>query len=113
MNREIQRIHQLLLAQHSALAAKLGEEQDPDKAGAILAEMRETLHRIDLVQGLLFRETSQALQRKVEKIQQASDALTRSLGSIRNIGEFIKSVTTFLRYVDEAIDLAKTLAPIP
>ena len=109
MNQTLQQIHSMLLAQHNALAQLLDSETDPDKARAILMEMQEILHRIDLVQNLLFTESSKQLDKTLHGIQQANDALTQSLDSIDDISSFLSASTKFLAAVDQAIDLAKTL----
>jgi len=110
MNQTLQEIHDLLLAQHAALTNLLGSETDPDKAKTILMEMQEILHRIDLVQSLLFRQASERLDKTLAGIQKANGALTRSLASIDDLTAFISAASKFLTAVDQAIDIAKTLA---
>ena len=110
MNQTLQQIHDLLLAQHTALSNLLDAQTDPDKAKAILMEMQEVLHRIDLVQNLLFRQSSKELDKTMAGIQKANDALTQSLEDISNIVSFLSATTNFLTSVDQAIDIAKTLA---
>jgi hypothetical protein len=110
MNPTLKDIHDLLLAQHAALAAHLDSETDPDKAKAIVMEMQEILHRVDLVQNLLFRKASEQLDKAMAGIEKANDALTRSLTSIADLTTLVSSVAKFLTAVDQAIDIAKTLA---
>jgi hypothetical protein len=54
---------------HAALSIKLGQETDVDKAQAIVVEMKEVLHRVDLVQKLQFRQTSTQLERAVANVK--------------------------------------------
>ncbi|HUJ09856.1 MAG TPA: hypothetical protein VL171_07500 [Verrucomicrobiae bacterium] len=110
MNLTLKQLHDLLLARHNALSDQLGHEADPAKAEAILTEMQELLHRIDLVQGLLFRQSSQKLDDCLARIKKADDALGQATQSIKNAADLVKSMSEFLKAVDEAIDLAKTLA---
>ena len=110
MNNDLQNLHNMLLSQHAALAEMLGDETDPDMAKAILTEMQEVLHRIDLVQNLLFQETSAQLQSAVAQIQHADGALTQALGNVKSVSDLVEATSQFLTYVDTAIDIAKKLA---
>lgn len=110
MNDTMKAIHGMLCAQHNALAKKLEDETDPAKAQAILTEMQEILHRINLIQRLLFIESSKNLDNMLDKITDASAALTEEIRKIGKVVDFVKGVSQFLSYVDKAIDLAKTVA---
>jgi exonuclease VII small subunit len=110
MNPDLQQLHDLLLAQHEALYNKLDDVTDPAAAQAIVTEMSEILHRIDLVQGLLFRQTTSALKKSVQKVEDADSELTEAIKSAQSATDFIKGVSSYLAVVDQAIDLAKTLA---
>ena len=112
MNDTLKQIHEMLLARHNALADALGDQADPAKADAILTEMQEILHRIDLIQGLLFRQSSNALENTLANITRANKELARAIKSVDDVASFIKSVTGFLKFVDQAIDIAKQLAPL-
>lgn len=110
MNKTLQEIHDMLLDQHNVLSKQLGRTVDPDTADKILTEMQEILHRIDIVQRLLFRQTSALLDSTLPKIQAANNDLTKAIQSIGKVADFLTSVSNFLKFVDEAIDIAKTLA---
>ena len=110
MNEDLQHLHDLLLAQHEALYQQLDQAENADTAKAILTEMQEILHRIDLVQGLLFRQSTTALQRSLKKIDEADAKLTDAIASAKAATDFIQGVSSYLTLVDTAIDLAKTLA---
>jgi hypothetical protein len=110
MNPTLQQIHGMLLAQHNALAQALDGTTDPDTAKAILMEMQEILHRIDLVQNLLFTQTSKQLDATLAPITKANDDLTQAVQSINNFGAFLTSTANFLKFVDQAIDIAKMVA---
>ena len=60
MNEDLQKLHDLLIAQHQALFQQL-DVADAATAKTIITEMQEILHRIDVLQGLLFRKTTTAL----------------------------------------------------
>lgn len=112
MNETLQQIHNMLLTQHTALSKELEDVTDPAAAKTILTEMQEILHRIDLVQGLLFRESSQALDKTLDKINEANEELAKAIKSVEDVAGFLKSTSDFLRLVDKAIDIAKTLAVV-
>ena len=100
----------MLLAQHVALAETLGQTTDPDTAKALLMEMQEVLHRINLVQNLLFNEGSESLDAKLPAVYKASNDLSKALKSVDDLTEFLGSAANFLQSVDQAVDLAKMLA---
>ena len=100
----------MLLARHTEMSQTLDGITDPAKAKTIIMEMQETLHRIDLVQNLLFRQSSQQLDATLAGITWANDALEKSIQSIEDIGAFLTATANFLKYADEAIDIAKSLA---
>jgi hypothetical protein len=110
MNKTLQELHDMLLARHTEMSQTLDGITDPAKAKTIIMEMQETLHRIDLVQNLLFRQSSQQLDATLAGITWANDALEKSIQSIEDIGAFLTATANFLKYEDEAIDIAKSLA---
>jgi len=110
MNEDLNNLHELLVAQQEALYKKLDTAADDEAMQAILTEMRELRHRMDVVQGLLFRETTTALQNTLAKVNDADAELTKALKDAGAAAEIVKGVSQFLVVVDKAIDLAKTLA---
>lgn len=112
MNQDLQQLHDTLLAQHQALYKQLDDVTDPQEAKTIITEMQEVLHRIDLAQGLLFRESTTALKNSLQKVDEADAELTSALKSASNAVDIVKGVSKFLAVVDKSIDLAKTLAPL-
>ena len=111
-NPDLQTLHETLGAQHQALYEQLDTVPDANTADAIVTEMQEILHRMNLVQGLLFRATSDALKASLADVAAANGALTQALASAQKAADVIAGVSKFLGYVDKAIDLAKTLAPL-
>ena len=112
MNDDIKKLHETLMAQHQALYEKLDTITDPALAKAIVTELQEILHRVDVLQGLLFKQSSASLVRQVEKVEEADAALADALKSAESAADYITGVSKFLGFVDKAIDLAKTLAPM-
>ena len=110
MNKTLLDLHDMLLARHTDLSQTLDGVTDPATAKAIIMEMQELLHRIDLAQNLLFRQSSQQLEATLPGITKANDALAKSIQSIDDVGAFLTATANFLKYADEAIDIAKSLA---
>ena len=112
MNQDLDNLHELLISQHEALYAKLDTALDGATIQAILTEMRELRHRIDVVQGLLFHETTAALRAGLQKVSDADSDLTKTLKVAATATDIVAGVGKFLGVVDKAIDLAKTLGPL-
>ena len=112
MNDTLKQIHDLLLEQANALSNAIDQTDDTDVAKQLLLEMDEVTHRINIIQSLLFREASDELDTYLNQIKKANQALTKAINSIKSVADIIQKTTTFLTYVDTAIDLAKTLAVI-
>ena len=111
MNEDLLQLHAQLLAQHQALYEMLDEATDAAGARTIVTEMQEILHRIDLVQSLLFRQTTSALQQSLQQVDAADSELTDALDSFNTASDIVAGISKYLAVVDQAIDLAKTLGP--
>ena len=111
-NQSIKQIHDMLVAQVQNLSRVLGETTDPNVAQQIFIEMQEITHRVDLSQNLLFAQGSAALTASLEPIQKANNSLTASIAGIQKAANFVNGAAELLTYVDQALDLAKTLAVI-
>jgi hypothetical protein len=62
------------------------------------------------VQNLLFQADAPQLQTDVKAARDASGQLQTAITSISSVSAIVQSVSKYLGLVDEAIDLAKTLA---
>lgn len=108
-NQDLEQLHDLLFKTNEQLSKSLATISDPALARGVVTEMREVVHRIDLVQSLLFTGASQRISAAVAKVQAADADLAASLRTINNITKLVQAVSGFLTLVDAAIDLAKTL----
>jgi hypothetical protein len=108
-NQDLAQLHDMLFKTNEQLSKSLGTITDPALARGVVTEMREVVHRIDLVQSLLFTGASQRISAAVAKVQAANADLATSLQTINNITKLVQAVSGFLTLVDAAIDLAKTL----
>jgi hypothetical protein len=110
-NTDLLDIYQTLCKQQDDLSTEI---QQPDTTQAqsqtISTEIQEIAHRIILVQNLLFTEDSAKIAALLPKIAAASNDLSTAIGQIQNVTNFLNTVSSFLADVDEAIDLAKTVA---
>jgi len=109
VNQDLKQLHGLLVKTNEDLSKKLGTITDPAAARAVVTEMREVVHRIDLVQSLLFKAASQGISGAVARVQAANADLASSIEDITNLTRFVTTASNFLTLVDDAIDLAKTL----
>ena len=112
MNDTLKQIHDLLVAHVDALSNAIDQTDDTNAAKQLLLEMDEVTHRINMTQSLLFRAESSELDDYLGQIKKANQALTKAVNSIKSVAAVMQKTTTFLTYVDQAIDLAKTLAVI-
>lgn len=112
MNKTLKEIHDLLVAQVDKLSKAIDQTDDNAVAKQLLMEMDEIVHRVNVLQNLLFRQSSQKLENDLKDIKTANDDLDKSIKSIKTAGEVVAKTTELLKYVDKAIDLAKTLAII-
>jgi hypothetical protein len=110
VNPDLNALHDSLIAANQQLSASLDTITDPKLAQSVVTEMREIVHRIDLVQSLLFTAASARIAGAVSDVQSANAKLTASLATIQSITTLVTTVTDFLTLVDKAIDLAKTVA---
>ena len=109
-NADLKSMHGDLLALNQKLSASLDNITDAAMARAVVTEMREVVHRIDLVQSLLFAASAKKISGAVQAVEQANQQALESLDEIRSVTALVKTVTGVLTLVDKAIDVAKTLA---
>jgi hypothetical protein len=112
MNSDLKTLHDTLSAQHQAFYKRLDSVTDPALAKAIVTEMSELLHRVDLVQGLLFHESTAGLAKSVAQVKAADRKATKALKEAKTAADVVKGTSKFLTAVDKAIDVAKKLAPL-
>ena len=108
-NPTIQQIHDLLVARVQQLSQIMGQTTDATVADKIVTEMQELVHRIDLSQKLIFTRGSDALSNSIDNINQANRSLQDAIDRIQDVAKFLNATTEFLKFVDQALDLAKTL----
>jgi hypothetical protein len=111
-NQSIVAIYNSLCDQQDALSTAIQATTDPKFAATIATEIAEIAHRIVLTQNLLFKQDSPQLTAGLDEIKTASQNLTAAIGAIQDTTGFVTSVSSYLTYVDKAIDLAKTLATL-
>jgi hypothetical protein len=110
MNTGIEQLHEILLAQHSALAGKLAGESDPATARAIVREMRQILNRVDAAQKLLLSQPPVAQSPNIERVREADKKLTRAIDRVEEPAGIVKATTRFLKFADEVLDAARPVA---
>ena len=109
-NSDLKTMHSDLIQLNQRLANSLNDIDDAKLARAVVTEMREVVHRIDLVQSLLFAAASRDISDAAMAVDAANQQALASLGQIKSITGVVTTVTGVLTLVDKAIDLAKTVA---
>jgi hypothetical protein len=109
-NPDILAVYNSLCAQQDALSLAVQQTTDPKLAAVISTEIQEVAHRIILTQNLLFLADAPKLSPLVKNIGAASQQLTTAISQIQQVTQFLNGVSSYLSLVDQAIDLAKTLA---
>lgn len=108
-NMSLQELQQALVLQHRALFERLSTTESVEDASAISLEMDEVYLRIRVCGRLLFRQTSEAIDRQIEGVLAASDQLQASINSIARLVDLIKAISKFLGVVDKILDKVKLI----
>lgn len=103
-------LYKILRRAHDQLHERRSATGDPELADAMLTELREITHRIDLVQSQLFTDQSERIAKGVIKVEKANVELEGALKKVTRVRELVSACTSFLKVVDRVIDLAKTIA---
>ncbi len=109
MNTETRKLHQALVAQMQSLSDLLGTTTDPNDAQALLGEMQELNFRVMKSGSLLFKQTSAAIDARIDGVLQASDDLNASLKTLTRINDIVRATSKFLGTVDKVLDAIKLL----
>ena len=109
MNAETRKLHQALLAQLQSLSELLGTTTDPANAEALLREMQELNFRIMMSGSLLFKQTTDVIDTRIQGVIEASDDLEASLEQLTRINDIIRATSKFLGLVDKVLDAIKLL----
>lgn len=109
-SKDLSSIHGDLIQLNKKLLASLSKSKDSALSDAIVTEMREVVHRIDLVQKLIFTQQADDISTAARQIDKANALAVNNLNQITTVTALVNTVTSVLGLVDEAIDLAKVVA---
>lgn len=109
-NSDLQSLHNTLIGIVASLNTSLGSASDADTAEAIIREIGEVNHRVNIVGSLLFTEESDKIATSVQAVTKATQSLQTSIKQISSVTNFLNTITSFLTLVDKAIDTAKLVA---
>jgi phosphoribosylanthranilate isomerase len=109
MNSEIKKLHQQLIGIHQNLAERVGKTSDQNEAEAILREMDEVNHRLMIAGRLLFKESTEKIEKHIGLVIDASADLAQAIKDNAKVKDLIKKVGKFLGFVDKALDAIKLL----
>jgi hypothetical protein len=110
MNDTLADLQDQLVRLHRKLRDQLAQTDDPAQRQALVNEMVEVTHRVQLVGALLFAADAAALDDKVKEVSAATKKVNQAIAQIQQLQVFLDTLADFLGLVDEAIDLAKGLA---
>jgi hypothetical protein len=109
-NQTLITLYKLLCSQQDAISTAIQKATDPNVADTLSTENYEIMHRIVLVQNLLFQADSPQLQANVKAVTNSAAQLQNAIANINSVSGIVNDVSNYLGLVDEAIDLAKTVA---
>src|SRR5262245_29957908 len=110
MNEALVSLQDLLVKQHHRLRDRLEEAKKEEVRSALIREMGEITHRVQLVGGLLFAAEAEKLDAKVAEVRKGTAMVKAALDNLKELQGVLDAVTGFLELVDEAIDIAKSLS---
>jgi hypothetical protein len=111
-NDVIRKVHTLLVKRVGTLSTQLGKTTDPAAAQSILLEMEELVHRVNLLQKIMFAAESDKLVALLPDVEKADRELAGALQQIEKVGKFVKAAAHLLGKVDKVVDLAKGLVSV-
>ncbi len=107
LNSETHQLHNALQTRLQSLSGLLGTTTDPNDAQALLSEMQEVNFRIMRTGSLLFKETTAAIDARIQDVVQASADLDASLKQLTKVNDVIRATSKFLGLVDKVLDKIK------
>lgn len=108
-NSQLQSLQTALVQQHDALLTRLSDTKTEQEMLAISVEMDELYLRIRVCTRLLFRQTSDAIDKSIQEVVKASDELKHSIADVKKLTDLIKGISKFLGLVDKILDKIKVL----
>jgi hypothetical protein len=109
MNPALESIQDALMKQHRKLRDMIPTAPDAAARQALLTEMAEITHRIQITGSLLFSKQTKELDDKVGALKTATKDVNKAIADLKALKGFLDAMSKFLSVVDEAIDLAKKL----
>ena len=106
-NKKIESLHKRLIRTVGKLAKRLAKTSDPAEAEAILREMEEVNFRVMMAGRLLFKETTDAIDRRVDDVIAGAGEVDEAIEELETAKKVIRAVGKFLTAVDKVLDAAK------
>ena len=110
MNPDLQAAHSMLGAVIAALSQRIGQTSNPKQAQALQFEMNECLHRLNMIQQVLFVQMNNEIATQAALVQTAGSEIQSVIAQIGQIATVVNGITSFLGQVDNLIDIAKKFA---
>jgi len=109
MNTQIWKLHKSLGKTVQNLSKRLGKTSDLEEAEAILREIEEVNFRTTMAGRLLFRRTTEHLNKRIDDLVDANAKVDDEIKKLEKTKDIVKSISTFLGKVDFVLDKIKLL----
>lgn len=107
MNTRLQTLQRALVLQHEALFARLSTATSEVEVNDVATEMEEVYLRIRVTTRLLFRQTTEAIDKSIADVVAVSVDLEQSIKTVTKLTDLIKKTSKFLGLVDKILDAVK------
>ena len=109
MNIQIWKLHKSLGKTVQNLSKRLGQTSDLEEAEAILREIEEVNFRTMMAGRLLFRRTTDHLNKRIDDLVGANAKVDDEIKKLEKAKDILKSISKFLGKVDDVLDKVKLL----
>lgn len=94
-----------LQAIRDGLRARMNATSAPDESDRLYLQILEITHRVQMLNALLFRQGTEALDAQVQAIEAATVEVRAAIEDQKAIAELVGAVKSVLGIVDGVIDL--------
>ncbi len=109
MNNQIRKLHKSLGKTVQHLSKRLGKTSELEEAEAILREIEEFNFRTMMAGRLLFRRTTEHLDKRIDELVAANAKVDDEIKKLEKAKDFLRSISKFLGHVDAVLDKVKLL----
>lgn len=108
-NSQIWKLHKSLGKTVQNLSKRLGKTSNLEEAEEILREIEEVNFRTMMAGRLLFKRTTEYLNKKIDYLVDANSKVEDEIKKVEKTKDVVKSISKFLGEVDGVLDKVKLL----